>query len=181
MHLAKVALANFPLKLPSQALLPKTRAVQCSLPTPASQRRRWRSMRPMGSSCRCWMVPWAAAGRQPQSQAAAAARLLWWAPVGACAHTHLEAAAHGRLARLALCAALPSETRSLPGHSLQAGRHGQPVMLLLHLAMVGIVTPGPCKLMNMHSRALRGPRRYSAMRMLRKALLMQEALSGKLC
>ena len=109
-------------------------------------------MRPMGSSCRCWMVPRAAAARRPRLQAAAAARLSWWAPLGACAHTRLEAAAHGRLARPALCAALPGKTRSLLGHSWQAGR------LLLHPAMVGMVTPAPCKLINMHSNALRGPR-----------------------
>ena len=100
-------------------------------------------MRPMGSSCRCWRVPRAAAAKQLRSHADAAARLSWWAPPGACVHTRLEAAAHGRLARLALCAALPSETRSLPWHSLQAGRHGQPVTLLLHIALVGKVQK-PC-------------------------------------
>ena len=67
-------------------------------------------MHPMGSSCRCWMVLRAAAARQPQSRAAAAARLSWLVRLGACARMRLEAAAHGRLARPALCAAPSSES-----------------------------------------------------------------------
>ena len=111
-------------------------------------------MRPMGSCCRCWMVRQAANARQLRSQAAAAARPLWWAPAGACARTRLPAAAHGRLACPALCGALPSEIRSLLGHNMEAG-----VAIIDAAYATGFVAPGPREAMNLRSTASLGRER----------------------